>query len=119
MSSIVTVLNAGTKIVNGIYTSQLPSRIPAGFTITCNKMSWNDEEMWQRLSDLKQPWYEHENGSYIYHNKGDGKWWIDSPDGGGVYISDSLISAWQLLPNAKLPIPTVSKESVISEQDGL
>ena len=81
-------------------------------------MKWNDKEMWQRLSDLKQPWYEHENGSYIYHNKGDGKWWIDSPDGGGVYISDSLTSLWQQLPNSKLPLPTVSKESV-SEQDDL
>ena len=67
--------------------------------------------MWKQLSDGQQAWYEHENGSYIYHNVGDGKWWIDSPDGGGVYISGKLTEeAWQALPNAISPTPTTVKE---------
>ena len=31
--------------------------------------------------------YSAPNGAYIYRNKLDGKWWIDAPDGNGVYIA--------------------------------
>ena len=29
-------------------------------------------------------WFESENGSYIYRNTGDGRWWIDGPSGAGT-----------------------------------
>jgi hypothetical protein len=27
------------------------------------------------------PWWEADNDSYIYFNRGDGQWWLDGPDG--------------------------------------
>ena len=48
--------------------------IPDGFTATCVKMSWDAAGMWKRLSDGKRPWFERDNGSYIYWNQSDGCW---------------------------------------------
>ena len=79
LPSTVEVLNGGTSIVNGRYQVQPAHVIPNGFTLTCNKMSWDSKTMWEQLSDGITGWYEHENGSYIYRNVGDGKWWIDAP----------------------------------------
>ena len=42
--------------------------------------------MWRKLSDGRRPWFESDNGSYIYWNRSDGCWWIDGPTGAGVYI---------------------------------
>eukprot|EP00957_Ditylum_brightwellii_P017557 1322699-Ditylum_brightwellii.AAC.1 len=54
--------------------------------------------MWKRLSDGERPWFESENKSYIYWNRGDGKWWMDGPSGSCVYIVKS---------NDRLPPPTI------------
>jgi len=78
-----------------------------------NKLQkWDSEQMWQKLSNQESPWYEAENGSYIYWNTNDGQWWIDAPDGRGVYVvkasPDSLpAQGWQLLQGAKAPAPRV------------
>ena len=52
------------------------------------------------------------NEAYMYWNRGDGKWWIDVPDGAGAYIalSDALdppVSGWTALPGKKGPVPVV------------
>ena len=108
---VIHVTKAGTDIVNGRYISQNPKNVPVGFTNTCKEQGWDHITLWKQLNDEKESWYLHENGSYIYRNKGDGKWWIDAPDGGGVYISEELTSSWKLLPNAQLPAPTVRVEN--------
>merc|ERR1712032_1283455 len=64
------------------------------------------------LSNQESPWYEAENGSYIYWNMNDGQWWIDAPDGRGVYVvkasPDSVpAQGWELLQGAKPPAPRV------------
>jgi hypothetical protein len=79
--------------------------------------------MWQQLSNQVTPWWELENESYIYFNKGDGKWWIDGPDGSGLYIlrapeGTPAVGAttlppregWQLLHTAESPAPVVEPE---------
>jgi len=81
--------------------------------------------MWKRLSNGKTTWWEMENESYIYYNRGDGKWWIDSPDGSGLYIvevGDGISEAslppkegWERLSGAKDPTPVVV---VVGEEDG-
>jgi len=83
----LTVKSSGVQAVNHKYDQRNPTVIPEGFAITCRAMGWNTKDMWLQLSDQKTPWFEAENGSYIYWNKGDGKWWIDAPDGGGVYVA--------------------------------
>mmetsp|Transcript_31248 Transcript_31248/g.64330 ORF Transcript_31248/g.64330 Transcript_31248/m.64330 type:complete len:403 (+) Transcript_31248:37-1245(+) len=80
-----------TPEVNGDYLPRDPSReIPTGFRKVCKFQGYNTEQMWEILNGTdpdKNTWYAHtENESYIYWNKGDGKWWIDGPDGMGVWI---------------------------------
>ena len=112
--SSVTVASAGHAAVNGCYAPQDAQRVPAGFAFTCDSMEWDADEMWERLSDLSTPWYEMENGSYIYRNRLDGKWWIDAPSGEGVYIarSDALVpptaATWAALDQSHRPLPRVS-----------
>ena len=65
---------------------------------------------------MRRPWFEAESGAYIYWNRGDGNWWIDDADGGGVYIargSDDLPpkDGWVVLPTAQLPLPDVRVET--------
>jgi len=110
------VQGAGLSDVNGLYAARDPRIVPLGFSLTCAENAWDSEKMWLQLSDQATPWYEAENGSYIYWNRGDGKWWIDGPDGKGVYIvkapNDVVPSSgWQALPGAPSPLPTVEVAS--------
>jgi len=106
------VKGSGSEDVNQVYMERNPKVVPVGFSLTCAENSWDSEQMWLRLSNQKTPWYEAENGSYIYWNQGDSQWWIDAPDGKGVYVvrssPDSLPSSgWKALPGARSPVPTV------------
>ena len=106
------VLGGGVEETNGEYVVRSPKLVPAGFTKTCDANGWVSLDMWNQLTDGDTDWYEHENGSYIYRNVGDGQWWIDAPDGGGVYVAKGSPSSipqeqWQVLRGAKSPAPTV------------
>jgi len=108
----VKVHGAGVEDVNAVYRERDPKVIPIGFSLTCAEMQWDPEEMWLRLSNQKTPWYEADNGSYIYWNQGDGKWWIDAPDGKGVYIVQAPGTVppnggWQPLPQITGAVPSV------------
>lgn len=108
----VRVAGSGADDVNEVYTERNPAVVPVGFSLTCAEMSWDSESMWTKLSNQKSPWYEAENGSYIYWNQGDGQWWIDAPDGKGVYVvkagpSELPSSGWKALPGASTPLPQV------------
>lgn len=83
----VVVRGSGVDEVNQEYAEQPAAMVPRGFAITCNKMGWDSKKMWLKLSDQKTPWFEAPNGSYIYWNRSDGQWWIDEPDGGGVFVA--------------------------------
>jgi hypothetical protein len=112
----IQVSGGGEERTNGIYKARSATIIPTGFTLTCDQNHWNDERMWQQLTDGQTVWYEHDNGSYVYRNVGDGKWWIDAPDGGGVYIAsgtkDEIPQAnWEVLRCAKAPSPTIRWET--------
>lgn len=81
------LINAGATAVNGKYTTMSHKIIPEGFQKVCESQGWNTQQMWIRLNGDKQ-WYKHdENESYVYFNESDGMWWIDGPDGYGVYIA--------------------------------
>jgi len=108
----VVVRGSGVDEVNQEYAEQPAAMVPRGFAITCNKMGWDSKKMWLKLSDQKTPWFEAPNGSYIYWNRSDGQWWIDEPDGGGVFValaSPSLPprNGWQPLSAAAGSAPDV------------
>ena len=51
----------------------------------------------------------------MYFNTNDRQWWIDEPDGGGVYVASHEgehppSTGWKALPNGKAPLPTVTVE---------
>ena len=111
----VEVVGAGFASVNGVYdAAAVGADIPAGFVKTCVEMGWDSHAMWAKLYDTSTPWFIHrDNDSYIYRNKGDGRWWIDGPSGAGVYIVPSRdkvppSSAWVALTQQYLPLPQVS-----------
>lgn len=83
----IKVINAGVANSNGIYKIQSPDIIPKGFSKVCKKMLWNDVIMWEQLSDLKSPWYLKDDDAYIYYNKTDKKYWLDAPEGHGLYTA--------------------------------
>jgi hypothetical protein len=110
--SQVRIAGSGAQDVNQVYTERNPDVVPVGFSLTCAEMSWDSEQMWMKLSNQKSPWYEADNGSYIYWNQNDGQWWIDAPDGKGVYIvkgapTELPTSGWKALPGAPNPLPKV------------
>jgi len=91
--------------LNGNYFPQSASKIPSSFAKVCHENSWKPVDMWTRLNG-DSIWYQHEaNDSYIYYNNGDGKWWIDGPDGLGVFINQKASPNsppsrnWQALDN--------------------
>jgi len=118
-ASRVRVTGAGSAIVNGIYQVQQASIIPSSFAKVCNQSRWDPRDMWQRLNN-DRPWWESENGSYIYLNHGDGKWWMDSGETGlGLYIARSLLSddttpplppleGWASMGDGELPLPSLT-----------
>jgi len=113
----VTLSGAGSKIVNGVFVLRPPAIIPAAFDLVCKKYRWNTNNMWMQLNGDAN-WWEADNGSYIYLNQGDGKWWIDSGETGlGLYISTARnhervgsppLEGWETLTDGELPLPTIT-----------
>ena len=112
---ILKISGAGHSVVNGIFKPQNPTAIPIGFAKVCKKQFWNTEETWKLLTDLKRPWYLKDDESYVYFNKQDGKWWIDAPQGYGVYIAKESVAnevippidGWDFLANEYAPLPLI------------
>lgn len=85
---------------------------------------------WRRLSNGQSPWFEKaDDHCYIYYNRGDGNWWIDGPDGLGVYVAALSVAGvtdegsgidwaallppvegWEALTGGKEPCPMVEIE---------
>lgn len=73
--------------VAGIYVSRPSTEIPEGFAKVCVNSGWDTESTWRKLNGGEGGfWFKNEkNESYIYFNALDSMWWIDGPDGLGVY----------------------------------
>lgn len=103
--SKVTVMGSDNPHVNGEYFPNPPTKIPSGFDKVCRQQNWNTNQMWSKLNgqSSKDIWFAHSrNESYIYWNKSDKTWWIDGPDGLGVWIAQGPAHAppgrgWRLV----------------------
>ena len=82
----------GAPEVCGTYRPRSPTDIPKGFADVCKGQGWDVASTWTKLNGMNpitNVWFAHEeNDSYVYHNNVDGRWWIDGPDGKGVWIAD-------------------------------
>jgi hypothetical protein len=85
--SRISVFSEARPEVAGVYVSRLASEIPKGFADVCVQNKWDVVSTWKKLNGGEGgSWFKHEaNDSYIYFNALDGMWWIDGPDGLGVY----------------------------------
>lgn len=115
----VRVSSAGSTLVNGAYQQRNAVIVPRGFAKVCEEMGWPTAGMWEKLSDMKRPWYEASNGAYMYWNQSDRQWWIDEPSGAGVYVALSddespPTRGWRALPGGRQPLPelVIEKGSV-------
>ena len=118
----VIVAGAGSLIANGVFTLRDAAVVPAAFALVCKASGWAAPETWAQLNGPRA-WYESENSSYIYFNRGDRQWWLDSGVTGlGLYVSrakGATASApprdgWELIGDGALPLPSV----VASDTDG-
>jgi len=120
----IRVSEAGVANVNGKYVSTSAGNIPTSFARVCEEQKWDVKEMWTKLNGQRN-WYKHESSNaYIYFNNSDLNWWIDGPDGLGVYIVKGPPHAppahgWQLIKknagSKKLPLVSTFRE--ISDAD--
>jgi len=97
----VVVSGSGVESVNQRYQVADPSEMPVGFAQVCTSQGWPEQRTWQQLGGSR-PWYSADNGAYIYWNTADKSWWIDMPNGNGVYKAAAPEHAppqtgWQLL----------------------
>jgi hypothetical protein len=112
---IVLVSGAGSAIVNGVYMRREAAAIPAAFALVCASSGWDTASTWARLNGSRA-WWESPNSSYLYFNRGDGQWWLDSGATGlGLYVSRAPgedeappRDGWSALGDGALPLPTVS-----------
>jgi len=80
----IVVEGAGISEVNGEYLATDGAEIPGGFRAVCEQQGWDTSQMWAKLN-TGQRWFKASNEAYIYWNAADRNWWIDAPDGNGVY----------------------------------
>ena len=108
----MTVANSGFPSVNAVYQQQSARVIPKGFAAVCMQQQWDVQRTWDKLNGGRD-WWSADNGSYLYLNVMDGKWWLDEPGGNGVYIAPAEgrmppARGWQPLAPQALPLPQVS-----------
>ena len=110
----LTVSGAGSAIVNGAYQLRSPSVIPEAFAHVCRESKWEPRTMWTRLNG-EGAWWESDNTSYVYFNKVDSKWWLDSGlTGLGLYITLAgqrteapPLIGWQAMGEGVQPVPSL------------
>jgi len=109
--SRVELRGSGFGAINGEYSARDTKDIPPGFAEVCVQNDWDTGSTWGRLGGGRR-WFGKADGSYIYFNGADGHWWIDGPDGGGVFKAVGPPHAipalgWEPLRRGASPPPSV------------
>jgi len=115
------VYSATRPDVGGKYAARPASDVPKGFAAVCVENGWDVPGTWAKLNGGEGGvWFKHEgphegpHDPYVYHNKLDGEWWIDGPDGLGVWKAagpawapPGMSTAWKAL-DGKSHAPTLA-----------
>jgi len=118
------VFAPGRGEVSGTFERRPGSVIPVEFGNVCAQNGWDPAETWAALNGgADGDWFLRardgdgeydENGAYAYRNAKDGKWWIDGPDGLGVFTArgpahavPGMATAWEALDENEGGLPTV------------
>mmetsp|Transcript_25106 Transcript_25106/g.69250 ORF Transcript_25106/g.69250 Transcript_25106/m.69250 type:complete len:162 (+) Transcript_25106:121-606(+) len=112
-ATTIRVKGSGVESVNTDFEWTAATKIPPGFERVCRENSWGVESTWDMLNKNK-PWLRASNEAYIYLNNADGQWWIDKPDGAGVFVAPKIrgedtppASGWRALSPLYNPAPSV------------
>eukprot|EP00536_Pseudo-nitzschia_multiseries_P016664 jgi/Psemu1/222127/e_gw1.1188.18.1 len=112
-SVTIRVKGSGVDSVNTDFELCEATIIPSGFERVCVQNVWGVQSTWEMLNNNK-PWFRASNEAYIYLNNADGQWWIDKPDGAGVFVTPKIrgedtppTSGWRALSPSYNPTPTV------------
>jgi hypothetical protein len=102
--------------VNMEYEWTSATTVPPGFERVCIQNRWGAQSTWEMLNDGR-PWLRASNDAYIYLNSADGQWWIDKPNGAGVYVAAQddrdasefapPAKGWTALSSSYNPVPSV------------
>ena len=121
----IDVLAAGESSVVGSFYPQSGSDVPKMFASVCEQNGWKATDTWRRLNGGHSGiWYAHEsdNGSYMYFNRNDRLWWIDGPDGLGVFTAPGVNILpcasvhWRCLQGDACTLPTLGVFRNVSTQ---
>ena len=123
----IKISGSGVPSVNSEYEWRTPDFIPKGFASVCVQNQWNIESMWKRLNGERKWLHASNNDAYIYLNSMDNQWWIDEPNGSGVFIAPGNCTlsstsqnicppkeGWKALGLHSEPLPTL--EIIINDK---
>eukprot|EP00532_Pseudo-nitzschia_australis_P008204 CAMPEP_0168166500 /NCGR_PEP_ID=MMETSP0139_2-20121125/2059_1 /TAXON_ID=44445 /ORGANISM="Pseudo-nitzschia australis, Strain 10249 10 AB" /LENGTH=138 /DNA_ID=CAMNT_0008083699 /DNA_START=270 /DNA_END=686 /DNA_ORIENTATION=- len=108
----VRVKGSGVESVNMDFEWTAATIIPPGFEKVCIQNGWAVESTWGMLNDGKS-WLRASNEAYIYLNNADSQWWIDKPNGDGVFVAPKArgddappTTGWRALSPSYKPEPS-------------
>jgi len=107
------VSKSGVQEVNTIYKWMSAKTIPPGFAKVCEQNNWNTTQMWKQLNGDRNWLRAEDNDSYMYWNSADSQWWIDEPNGLGVFVAPTSnwksppVDGWISLRSEYRPLPQV------------
>ncbi|KAL9180614.1 hypothetical protein ACHAXT_011067 [Thalassiosira profunda] len=107
---------ASARGINALYAPQDPKTIPAGFIRMCGKAGgFAPGPVWTETTNGVTPWFENEDGCYIFFNCNDSRWYVDNAYGAGMYLANpdgSLLlpptNGWVSLTGRRAGAPKMS-----------
>ena len=115
LAGALRIHGSGVPAVNQDYDWQSANKMPPGFKKVCLQNQWDPDSTWQKLNAgngwLRAP----SNEAYIYYNQMDKHWWIDEPQGAGVFIAPSADTkqppkkGWRALDSSYEPLPMIEQ----------
>ena len=107
---------ASARFVNGTYEPRDPRSIPTGFARACGRAGgFAPRPAWDGSTNGVTPWFEGRDGCYLWFNRDEGRWYVDDPHGGGVYLASpegSLLlpptAGWVSLTGRRVGAPRMS-----------
>jgi hypothetical protein len=102
--------------INAVYSPRDPKSIPTGFARLCNKVGgFAPRPVWDDFTNGISPWFESEEGCYVYLNCNEACWYVDDASGAGMYRASpdgSLLlpptEGWVTLQGQRVGAPKIS-----------
>ena len=96
VESIPSIKLSSTTKTDSLYAPRDAKKIPSGFVRICAKIGgYAPGPLWESTTNGLTPWFENKgDGTYIYYNAYESKWFLENSSGAGLYLAppdDSLL----------------------------